>query len=284
MDLQLKRKSIALALLVHGVLFLILLFTFLHTKIPPFGGGGGGMSSLGLIEIASGDEQPMSNNQIVKEVPVEASASQTTEEEEIATQDVEEAPAVVIKNEKKKKSPEPVTAPVKEKPKEKPKPVQKVDPVALYKGKTTSGSQGSAQTGKGDQGTPTGDPRALYSGNNGSGTGSGSGSGSGIGDGNGSGIGSGDGFSFNLSGRKIFKAPQIEDNSQETGRVVIDITVDKYGNVTNATGPGRGSTTTSGNLYKKAREAAFRAKFSACIKDDCAEEQRGTITFVFIVQ
>ena len=287
MDAQTRSKSFGLALLVHGILLIILLFTFLHTQIPPFGGGGGSLSNLGLIEIANGDMPLVSENQTIEPVPVQPSPQPKVEEEKIVTQDNEEAPPIVekkeIKKEPKKKPVVNVTAPVKPKTKEPPvKPVQKVDPISLYKGKSNGvTSQGNSQTGKGDQGNPNGDPNALYTGKNGSGTGSGSETGSGGGDGDGKGPGKGSGISFSLGGRTSVSLSKPFDNSQETGRVVVDITVDKYGNVVTANPGARGSTTTSSHLYKKAQEAALKAKF---IPNPEVEEQRGTITFVFLVQ
>jgi periplasmic protein TonB len=76
--------------------------------------------------------------------------------------------------------------------------------------------------------------------------------------------------------------PKISDQSQEQGKVVVDITVDKTGNVVTAGAPGRGSTTTSTNLVRKAKEAAMKTKFSPSAEG--VEEQRGTITFVFILR
>ena len=284
-----RSKSVLLTLLIHGILFLILLFTFMHTKIPPFGGGGGSQSNLGLIEIAYGDVQPVSENQTIEPVPVQTTPQEKIQEEEIATQDLEEAPPIVEKKEIKKpekKAPVKTTAPpAKEKPKEPVKPAQKVDPIALYKGKSNSAaSQGNSSAGKGDQGTPNGDPNALYTGKNGTGSGPGSGTGSGGGNGSGTGPGNGSGISFDLGGRTSVALSKPNDDSQETGKVVVSITVDKYGTVTNANPGARGSTTTSANLYRKAKEAALKAKFSPCTKETCAEEQHGTITFVFLVQ
>jgi TonB family protein len=286
-SLKERSKSFALSLLVHGILFLILLFSFLRTQIPPFGGGGGSLSNLGLIEIANGDVPLISENQTIEPVPVQPAPQPKVEEEKIVTQDNEEAPPIVekkeIKKEPKKKPVINVTTPIKTKPKEQPvKPVQKVDPISLYKGKSNNvTSQGNSQTGKGDQGNPNGDPNALYTGKNGSGSGPGSGTGSGGGDGDGKGPGKGSGISFSLGGRTSVSLSKPFDNSQETGKVVVDITVDKYGNVVTANAGGRGSTTTSTHLYKKAREAALKAKFSP---NPEVEEQRGTITFVFLVQ
>jgi len=85
-----------------------------------------------------------------------------------------------------------------------------------------------------------------------------------------------------LTGRSWRKKPSLDDNSQETGKVVIEIVVDKNGNVTSANGPARGSTTQSPSLYQKAKQAALQAKFSPSA--DGVEEQRGTITFDFRVR
>jgi len=88
--------------------------------------------------------------------------------------------------------------------------------------------------------------------------------------------------SFTLSGRKLIRTPQITDHSQETGKVVVDITVDKDGNVETAIPGGRGSTTTSSYLYRLAKEAALKAKFNP--SPEGADIQKGTISFVFLVQ
>jgi TonB family protein len=120
-------------------------------------------------------------------------------------------------------------------------------------------------------------------GGGGTGTGQGSGDGSGIGPGGGGGTGGGgggdNGPGFDLTGRNWRKKPSLEDNSQETGEVVIAIVVDKDGNVTSANGPARGSTIMSPQLYQKAKAAALQAKFTP--STDGVEEQRGTITFDF---
>ncbi|MBP9790014.1 MAG: energy transducer TonB, partial [Bacteroidia bacterium] len=75
---------------------------------------------------------------------------------------------------------------------------------------------------------------------------------------------------------------QITDHSQETGKVVVDITVDKDGTVETAIPGGRGSTTTSAYLFRLAKEAAMKAKFNP--SPEGADIQKGTISFVFLVQ
>ncbi len=75
------------------------------------------------------------------------------------------------------------------------------------------------------------------------------------------------------------RKPSLEDQSQETGRVVIEVIVDKEGIVTAVNGPVRGSTTSAAILVNKAKQAARQARFSK--SSSGVEEQRGTITFVF---
>ena len=90
------------------------------------------------------------------------------------------------------------------------------------------------------------------------------------------------GGSYKLAGRGLLSIPKIQDQSQEEGRVVVDITVDKNGNVARAVAGGKGSTTTSSILLKKAKDAAFNTKFSP--NPNAPVEQYGQMTFVFILQ
>lgn len=71
----------------------------------------------------------------------------------------------------------------------------------------------------------------------------------------------------------------VSDNSQETGVVVVEITVDKNGNVVSATPGAQGSTTTSRHLYDLSKLKAREYKFNA--SPDASELQKGTITFVY---
>ena len=87
-------------------------------------------------------------------------------------------------------------------------------------------------------------------------------------------------FLSRLSGRRMVRTPQINDRSQETGKVVVDITVDKDGNVVAAIPGGRGSTTTSAYLMQLAKDAAMKAKFNP--SPEGADIQKGTISFVFL--
>jgi hypothetical protein len=96
------------------------------------------------------------------------------------------------------------------------------------------------------------------------------------------GPGNGPGYSYSLSGRSLLIKPVINDKSQETGKVVLRITVDKDGKVTGADGPAQGSTTTSSYLLGLAKKAAMGCKFNS--PNGVPDEQFGTITFIFTVK
>lgn len=286
MTIAIRRNSLLLTLLIHGVILFLLWYFVMSTQIPPFGGGGGAESNIGFVEISSGDIQPqsenVSDNPAVQPTPQPA---QTVKQENYNTQETEESAAIEEKKEKIKKAVKPViTSPVKAVVVKKPEPiVPKVNAEALYPGKkNNSTSQGTGTVAAGDQGTRDGDPNSLYQGKGQGQGGNGSGGGKGDGEGPGVGSGKGPGFSYELGGRNVRVRPSLNDNSQETGKVVVAIKVDKYGTVIDAVPGARGSTTTSSNLYRKAKEAALRAKFNA--SPEGVEEQRGTITFVFLVQ
>ena len=200
-------------------------------------------------------------------------------QEKIITQSIEESEKVVTSDVPKEKT---EVIPVKENQvsevqvQEKP---QTVDPSTLYTGsKNKSGSQGTSNKGSGDQGDPNGDPNSnLYGKNTGNGNTPGNG-----GDGSG-GNGNGNGKpSYEMKGRKAQLLPTPQFNIQEEGKVVVEIIIDRQGNVIRATPGVRGSTTTSDYLKRKAKESAMKAKFSA--NPDAPEEQTGTIVYTFLLK
>ena len=285
MDARIRSRSLILSLLVHTALIVALIFAVMTSPIPPFPetGGGGGLTfvDIGTVDESTGDMQPMSET--TTENPSEA-IQQPKDDGDVATQDHEESPVVKEKkDDKKKQDSKPVITPPK-KIKLVVEPPRTADPRSIYKGKSNnSTSQGTANAGTGDQGARNGDPNSLYKGNSGTGGGTGNGNGTGTGDGEGpgQGTGKGGGVSFSLTGRKWSRPPVLSDQSQETGKVVVDITVDKDGNVITATPGGRGSTTTSSYLLRLAKDAAMKAKFNSSA--DNADVQSGSITFIFVL-
>jgi outer membrane biosynthesis protein TonB len=288
-----RLKALTGTIVFHGLILLLFIFVVFKNPDPPlFSDTAGVEVNFGLSDEGMGEIQPEpsaseSSKMTAPAQQQQAEKSETSKEEKLLTQEDEDAPSLsAAEKPKKEKKPEKKVTPapvvVKEKSKTEKKEVkeEKKEPVvnanALYKGKSKQGNEG--ETGKpGDQGIKEG---SLYSKTHGNTMGSGT---HGTGDGtDGPGGKGGKGYSYSLTGRKIVQPPKIIDNSQETGKVVVDITVDKYGNVTNAVPGGVGSTTLSANLYKKAKEALLKTKFNP--SPDGVEEQRGTFTFVFIVE
>jgi len=126
----------------------------------------------------------------------------------------------------------------------------------------TSGQSQGVAGGQGNQGVQSGTPDAPNYGPGG-------------------GLGT-EGISFDLGGRKaqsLYKPPY---NLQEEGVVVVAITVDRSGRVTDATPGIKGSTTLAGDLLKLAKEAALKTRFES--SNDAPVIQKGTITYKFKLQ
>ena len=90
------------------------------------------------------------------------------------------------------------------------------------------------------------------------------------------------GISYSLAGRIPQSLPKPEYNYQVEGIVVVEVTVDRYGNVTKAISGVKGSTTLNDHLYRAAKEAALAAKFDR--KPNAPAYQKGTITYHFILR
>jgi TonB family protein len=243
-------------------------------KLPLPGGDEG-------IEVMLGEDQYGQDNfqeaieqtiQLKEKIPVSQPEVIQTKDNidkpsEVITQDVEEAPVVTVNKEEKKQ--------------EKPKEERKSNPLFEYS-KTQKSTFGKGNDNvSGNKGNPNGSPNSdnpfgTGKGKKGDGTGSSGTNGPGeFGDGNRL---SSSGFSFNLKGRKLVDRPIINDESQNEGRVVLEITVNRQGKVIKAEVT-RGSTVTAGTLVEIARQAALKVSFSS--DQDAPEEQYGTISFNF---
>ncbi len=258
-----KRRAWLIALILH--IFLLALFLFLKLYIPyPPPEEEGIMISLGSFEYSSGDVQPEAVNpeEVSEQVSTESVQSNQNIQDEVITQDYEDAPVVNIKKEETKTSPD-----NKKEDIDKEEIIKKKDPVidskALYSGKKTDKNKDTSQgkeTGNGDQGKEDGNPLSNSKGDVNYGLGN-------------------EGVSFSLSGRSILKRPSIQHSSQSTGTIVIRIKVDEEGNVINANYTSKGSTTSDPYLIGVAKRSAQKAIFSA--HPNGQEEQWGSITFVF---
>ena len=84
---------------------------------------------------------------------------------------------------------------------------------------------------------------------------------------------------YKVADRNIVRTPQVSNLTQEKGTVVVDISIDKYGQVRKAVPGGTGSTTTSEYLMTKAKQAAESALFDNV--PNAPLEQKGYIIFTF---
>lgn len=135
--------------------------------------------------------------------------------------------------------------------------------VAFSNGGTSSGEQGSAtETSEGitfpegNQGLTTNDSNT---GNYGQ-------------------ISGGLGVSFSLAGRSAISLPKPNYPGNDEGVVVVNVTVDKNGNVTTAEPGVRGTNIMNRQFWVEARQAALKTKFSI---NENAPVQQGTITYRF---
>lgn len=91
----------------------------------------------------------------------------------------------------------------------------------------------------------------------------------------------GHGISFTLTGRKASSLPKPQYTVQKEGKVVVEIFVDRNGNVVDAIPGKKGSTTTDAQLYEEARKAALKAKFDS--NPNAPDRQKGEITYIFLL-
>ena len=92
----------------------------------------------------------------------------------------------------------------------------------------------------------------------------------------------GGGVRHSFTDRSLLSTPKINDDSQDEGKVVVDIVVDRNGNVIKATPGAKGSDTNSSHLFSKAKKAALKTKFSP--NPNAPAEQYGKLTFRFVLE
>ena len=245
-----KDRGIAIVgtIVVHALVVLVLFLMAFRTPLP-LPGEEGVEVDLGMMDQGMGNIQP--------EKPAIPMAAQPQQEqnkskEEIVTQNDEEAPAIEKpKNIKPKQETKPV---------EEPKPT--VNQKALFKGSNNPQAGGSEGiTGQpGDQGKPNGLAGIKkYDGNGGKGNGTG----------------------YDLGGRGAKSLHRPDDDFSEEGRIVVDIWVNRAGQVVRAEVATKGTDIINNAMRQKAVQAARRSSFAA--DPDAPEEQHGTITYTFVI-
>lgn len=288
-----NRKNVTagiITILVHALLLLILLFSILHTPIPPFEDNAGGMAvNYGTDQSGTGDIQPFTYNPgaTASSAKASAAAAKTESQPESGITSEDESDVVMHKDEKEHPKPkvnkkaiykpspktnnnENATAKAAATPAPVAPPQPKPDPNAMFSkgayGKPNGSKSDGTGGGNGDQGNPNGDPNSRnYLGGDGGGEGGGNGALKG---------------GYSLRGRKKLSLPPPNQCSNQ-GRVVIAIKVDRTGKVVDATFRRFESTVfddcNKGNALAAARKATFNADPAA------PEIQEGTITYIYEV-
>lgn len=227
----------------HGlVLLVLLLFGFSEPQIQ-FPEPEGIVIDFGDSDQGLGDIEPESLN---PENSNSENAVSQNSEESVLTQDNEESVSVNA-NENNETNETNTENNVVE---------PQVNTNALYQGNNNSNSEGNTTEG-GNMGDPDGRDTDNYTNR-------------GLGD---------EGIGYSLTGRKpVGKFPKPDyPPGNVSGKVVLNIKVDKYGKVISVT-PGKGTTATDERLILAAKKAAWQVKFD---EDFNSIEQTGTITYNF---
>ena len=250
------------------------------------GGGGGGIEmNFGDSDFGMGDNYKSEVLNVKDEV--KPTVAPVTPDENVISDDNADDNVVVPKKENIKKVPVPVKKDIKPVP-EKPK-VSKNANDALSSILGNKGGDGNDTKG-GNKGSTNGNLNSNgYYGNgsgtgsgggNGSGNGTGSGSGTGSGNGSGNGGGTGSGSGYSLGNRKALNKPQPDNPcGNESGRVAVQVKVDRNGNTVSVTVGVQGTTTPNSCLKEQARKAAMETKWSP--DPNASEIQVGKIIYTF---
>ncbi|MDR1667343.1 MAG: TonB family protein [Bacteroidales bacterium] len=255
----------------HGTLLFLLLFMAFRTPLP-LPEEQGIMVDFGNSNTGWGNREPSVATPTRPRPQPAAPVPTAQAKEDFLTQEDDEDPIVIpVAKPKETPKPPPKEEPIKipeetpkEPPKEESKPERAVNTRALYPGRSDNASVASTQGiagGQGNQGVTTGAPGVHVYGQG----------------------GDAGGNTWSLSGRGLqgekLPLPVYEVNEQ--GKVVVEITVDKDGNVIDASAGVKGSTTYNQNLLDAAKNAARKAKFTRKAE---APVQKGYITYIFKLQ
>jgi protein TonB len=264
---------------VHALVLLALFYIYITPPNPPYEDNAGGMTvNYGTSAVGSGDQQQFTAVPVTvqQDVPSASSSSASSSQENLETQNTEDAASVDTK--KKPVKPKDKTNPdALLKPQSKPvasntPPTPKANQNALFHpgaiGKPNNSKGDGEGHGQGDQGDPNGDPNShnYHGGGNGNGLPQG-----------GNGIGNGH---FNLKGRKrIYKPNIINPCADSRGKITITIQVNKAGKVINAKFSQAGSTTADDCLINLSKKEAMQWGFDQ--KADADDVQTGSILFEY---
>lgn len=290
-----KKKSLFITTAVYGAFLLLLFFIRFWPPYNPEnnvalaeGGGGGGVTvNFGDSDLGSGanyKSEVLEVTNQAKQTPAKAA----TPDESIITQEnsaTADDDVVIAPKEKPKKQTQtikPETKPVPEKPKVSNSTNDALS--SIMKGSNKGGDGDDKVAGnKGKAGGSLSSGGYYGTGGSGGGTGGGNGTGSGIGTGSGYGAGSGGGTGggsgYSLGNRKALSKPAPKYNCDESGKVVVEVTVDQNGRTISATPGIKGTTNLAKCLLDQAKIAAMNTKWDA--DSNAPAKQVGKIIYNF---
>jgi outer membrane biosynthesis protein TonB len=255
-------KAFAATGIILAAIMALCYFIVFTNPPPPEEGTGGILVNYGTTDEGMGSdymstEQPSivekanhtRPDKVTPASPTDQKTATESSDKNVVTQNTEDAPEIAANSKKPSTTVTQATKAVA-------KPT--VNQNALYKGPSNQGTgEGDGTTNTpGNQGKPTGSTLT----NNYNGT------------------GSGNGGSLNLSNRSFVNRPSVSNQGRQEGKIVIDIQVDKNGNITNAT-VGRGTTMSDLRLIQKCEDAVRNSRVSPL--ETAPETQIGQVTFVF---
>ena len=209
-----------------------------------------GMADFGNFEEGSGNEESENPSEVEQDDTSEESASSETVETIAAEQIVTQETAEVITPASQQATADPTPNP-------NPEPTVSKGLGSILD-KINEGQGGGASNGQSQSSGNSGNPN---------------------GDIDGKGVVQGEGIGWALSGRGLEGKPKLSEDPTEDGRVVLDIYVDRSGNVVETRPNYNKSNTTSSYLFDLAKKAAKKAKFS--VKNNAPPKQKGEMTFNF---
>ncbi|NRT14999.1 TonB family protein [Flavobacterium sp. 28A] len=252
-----EKKSFTITSVLFVIMFILFFYLGLTSLDPP--PENGIAINFGTTEFGSGDKQP---TEAIQSAPQPTAAQQAaSSDDEVLSQDVEDAP--IMKQVKKAQPTKATAEEQKPKPKESPKPSKSTSDAlsSLINGPKSDGKAAGGEGNDdkaGDKGSINGNPYAnsYY----------------------GSGGGSGNGSGWGLNGRSISSRGKEVQKCNEFGTVVVQITVNRNGNVIGAK-YAKGTTNTNPCLVEPALATARKYKWQP--DADAPETQIGFITVNF---
>lgn len=242
---------------IHLILFVCLLLFGFNKSESTYEEDEGLTVNFGTVDEAAGLFEPAGETTTNSEsVPVAPPEPASKPEKEMITQEKEATVSLVNKKKKEADQAKVKEQQIQNEQNRKASTIKNLAANAFGSSKGKGVSQGTASTGTGNQGVPTGDPNAAAT----------SGSGTGYGH-------------FSLNGRNLNGGlPHPSYSIQEEGVVVVRIVVSPKGNVLSSAISLQGTNTDNSTLRNAAISAAKQARFNVI---DGIQNQSGTITYHF---